>query len=126
MLRRCRIEQYDPTVKEAPFRFITLVECAEVDEPEGLNDGGSEFANRLRNMCQGFGYKFRFYTVHRDNRAAPGLGKIKLDRKGASPDLQPSIDYDVTVEGELEDELDIVDAEDELWSVVGRALLWRF
>jgi len=107
MLRRCRIQKYDPAVTEAPFRFITLVECAEVDEPEGLKDDGNEFANRLANMCWVLGYRFRFYSLHRDDRAAPGLGKVKLDRKGASPDLQPSIDYDVTVEGELEGKLGI-------------------
>jgi hypothetical protein len=113
MLKRCRIQKYDPAVTEAPFRFITLVECAEVNEPEGLNDGGSEFANRLADMCQARGYKFRFYSMHRDDRAAPGVEKVKLNRKGASPDLKPNIDYDVTVEGELEEKLGILSAEEE-------------
>lgn len=107
MLRRCRIQKYDPAVTEAPFRFITLVECAEVNEPEGLNDSGNEFANRLADMCDARGYRFRFYSIHRDDRAAPGLKKVKLDGRGASPDLKPRIDYDVVVEGELESKLGI-------------------
>lgn len=107
MLKHCRIQKYDPAVTEAPFRFITLVDCAEVDEPEGLNDGGNEFAYRLADMCRSHGYRFRFYSIYRMIGAAPGMKKVKLDRKGASPDLKPNIDYDVTVEGELEKKLDI-------------------
>lgn len=107
MLRHCRIQKYDPAVTEAPFRFITLVECVEVEEPEGLNDGGNEFAHRLWAMCDDLGYKFRFFSIHRQEGRAPGLKKVKLDVVGASPELKPDIDYDVTVAGELEDRLGI-------------------
>jgi hypothetical protein len=110
MLKRCRIQQYDPAVTTAPFQFITLVEVAEVDEPEGLNDGGNEFANRLADMCDARGYQFRFYSTHSTKGeslgrgAAPGLKKLKLNGPGASPKLQegPKIDYDVVVFGEFE------------------------
>lgn len=110
MLKRCRIQCYDPEVTTAPFQFITLVEAAEVDEPEGLNDGGSFFANRLGAMCGNLGYRFRFYSIHSTEGeslglgASPGLKKLKLNRPGASPKLQqgPKIDYDVVVFGEFE------------------------
>jgi hypothetical protein len=90
MLKRCRIEQYDPEVTTAPFRFIILVEAAEVDEPENRDtdgtslDGGKEFARRLGEMCQKHGYRFRYYSNHSTEGeslglgAAPGLKKLKL------------------------------------------------
>ena len=46
-IRKCIIKRYDETIKE----------------PEGLDDGGSEFAIRLRGACLRKGYKFRFYSM---------------------------------------------------------------
>lgn len=84
MIKKCRIQKYDPNITKPPFKFITLVEEVEVDEPDN-DPGGSEFAFRLWDICDRLGYEFRFYST-----------------SGAK-----GIDFDIVVRGELEDKLGI-------------------
>jgi hypothetical protein len=86
MKKVIRIQKYDPSITEAPFEFITLVDRIEFDEPE-VNDAGVTRAEILREICAEHGYTFRFLSGSKE----------------------PGIDYEVTVRGELEDKLNIVD-----------------
>lgn len=55
------IQRYDPSVTEAPFKFIDLGET-EVEETE--NDYlGKIRARRMREACEGKGFTFRFYSL---------------------------------------------------------------
>ena len=84
MIKKCRIQKYDPNVLEPPYEFITLVDLIEIVKPDN-DPGGSEFAFRLWDICDNLGYDFRFYSTS--------------DVEG--------IDFDITVRGELEDKLKV-------------------
>ena len=58
--RRCRVQKYDPAVKEAPFEFITVdeFECCEPD----MTEYGEEFAEVLILACRKMGYIFKCYS----------------------------------------------------------------
>jgi hypothetical protein len=61
ILKKCIISRYDETITEPPFETIQIDEV-EVLEPQGLNDLGIEFTDRLRLACANKGYAFKFYT----------------------------------------------------------------
>lgn len=64
-LKKCAIERYDETIKEPPFLTIKLDET-EVLEPVGFNDMGEEFARRLAGACEKKGYRFKFYSISKE------------------------------------------------------------
>ena len=85
MLVKCRIQKYDPEVLKSPYKFITLVDCVEIDKPENDPDGTKFFTNAMI-KCDELGYELRFYSLCSDD---------------------PNIDFSIVVMGELEDILGI-------------------
>ena len=63
-LKKCVITKYDETIQKPPFLTIEL-DSVEVDDPM-LDDGGKEFATRLRAACRTKRYTFKFYTQSRN------------------------------------------------------------
>jgi hypothetical protein len=63
---RCRIQRYDPDVKEAPLSFITLGEFTV--EKSKANDGGVHQYHILADQCQKSGYHFKFYSESTDKK----------------------------------------------------------
>ena len=61
ILKKCIITRYDETIKEPPFLTIPI-DKVDVLKPEN-DEGGSEFADRLREACFNKGYLFKFYTT---------------------------------------------------------------
>ena len=83
---KCRLQQYDPAVTEAPFKFITVGEIT-LDRLSREQDKlGEQFASDLWSECKELGHSFRFYS-------------------GSDSD---DYDYDVVVRGEFE--------KNQLWS----------
>lgn len=64
-IKKCVISIYDDTIKEPPFKTIPI-DYVEVPKPENDN-GGVEFAERLRAACRSKGYFFKFYTSRSDS-----------------------------------------------------------
>lgn len=84
MIKKCRIQKYDPNVLKAPYEFVTLIEEVEVYQPE-FDSSGIQFANNLQCRCYDLGYSFRFYSTS----------------------SVEGIDFDIIVRGELEDKLGV-------------------
>lgn len=63
ILRKCIITKYDTTITKPPYLRIPLAKV-EVLEPEDRDDGGVEFARRLRSACINKGYRFQFYSSY--------------------------------------------------------------
>lgn len=59
-LKKCIISRYDETITEPPYLTIPI-DKTEVEKP--INDeGGVEFAARLKAACRAKGYIFKFYS----------------------------------------------------------------
>jgi len=63
-LKKCVISRYDKSIKKPPYKTIPI-DKVNVYEPDN-DDGGVEFAMRLRNCCREKGYYFKFYTTSSD------------------------------------------------------------
>lgn len=60
-MEKCIISRYDESIKEPPFLTIPI-DNVEVPKPEN-DEGGVEFAARLKAACRSRGYVFKFYTT---------------------------------------------------------------
>jgi hypothetical protein len=58
---KCRLQSYDPKVKEAPFTFITRGEIT-IDVPD-VKDNGETLWGILFDACRDAGFYFRFYSM---------------------------------------------------------------
>lgn len=66
ILKKCVITRYDEKIKEPPYLTIPI-DKVEIFEPNNDN-GGVEFASRIRSACESKGYYFKFYTMSEDDK----------------------------------------------------------
>lgn len=60
-VKKCIIARYDESIEEPPFLTIPI-DRVEVPKPQH-DEGGVEFAVRLKAACRSKGYFFKFYTI---------------------------------------------------------------
>jgi hypothetical protein len=60
-MKKCIISKYDKSITKPPFLTIPIKDV-EVFKPD-IDDGGSQFADNLRDVCKINGYEFKFYTM---------------------------------------------------------------